>query len=490
MIKVVFLFLFGVLRLFSIGPFVAGSFYPDKENDLKDFLSEKIKKAQLYTKNIEKNKIKAVIVPHAGYIYSGQIAAISYSAISKDTERFIIITPSHRVPINGAATIKEDFITPLGKIETDKEFIDELLKDKIFEEKKDSFYNEHSLEVQLPFIQYLFKKAIIVPILVNTEDIPKLIKISEKIFDVINQKKKKTIIIISSDFSHYPENEVSLISDKTMIEAIKTLDENYIYLTSKVLLSKGVLNLDTTACGLSAIIVGTHLSKLMGAKSFTLIKNSNSYLETGNEKLKSNVVGYVSAIFSEEENKKDKYTLKEEDKKILLKRARDSIKENLLGRGNLVFSHSLNQNPYFNLPKAVFVTLTTKDKGYLRGCMGTTQPQMSLYDAVAYFAQVAATEDPRFKPLQLNELENIKIEISILSNLKKVNDYKDIKKGDGVVLITKQGSGLFLPQVWKQLPNKEDFLSELCYEKAGVDKDCWKRSETQFYIFSVESFEE
>jgi AmmeMemoRadiSam system protein A len=228
----------------------------------------------------------------------------------------------------------------------------------------------------------------------------------------------------------------------------------------------------------------------MGAKSFTLIKNSNSYLETGNEKLKSNVVGYVSAIFSEEENKKDKYTLKEEDKKILLKRARDSIKENLLGRGNLVFSHSLNQNPYFNLPKAVFVTLTTKDKGYLRGCMGTTQPQMSLYDAVAYFAQVAATEDPRFKPLQLNELENIKIEISILSNLKKVNDYKDIKKGDGVVLITKQGSGLFLPQVWKQLPNKEDFLSELCYEKAGVDKDCWKRNETQFYIFSVESFEE
>jgi AmmeMemoRadiSam system protein A len=115
---------------------------------------------------------------------------------------------------------------------------------------------------------------------------------------------------------------------------------------------------------------------------------------------------------------------------------------------------------------------------------------MSLYDAVAYFAQVAASEDPRFRPVEIKEMDNIKIEISILSNLKKVNDYKDIKKGDGVVLITKQGSGLFLPQVWKQLPNKEDFLSELCYEKAGVDKDCWKRNETQFYIFSVESFEE
>jgi AmmeMemoRadiSam system protein B/AmmeMemoRadiSam system protein A len=488
MLNIVQIFLIITSHLFSIGPFVSGSFYPQEKKQIELFISEKLEKAKTYTKDINPNTISSVIVPHAGYIYSGQIAAISYSVIPKDTERFIIISPSHRVAIDGAAIIRESFLTPLGSVETDTEFINILLKEKIFEEKREAFNNEHSIEVQLPFIQYLFKKPQIVPILVNTEDISKLTKISQIIYNTIKTKPKKTIIIISSDFSHYPNTNTSILADKTMIEAIKTLDENYIYLTSKILLSKDIPNLDTAACGLSAIIVGTNLSKLMGAKSFIPIKNSNSYLETNNEKMKDNVVGYVSGVFTIVE-KKHQYILKKEDKTALLKRARNSIMDLLSGKRNTI-SQELHENVYFNLPKAVFVTLTLKDKGYLRGCMGTTHPQMSLYDAVAYFAQVAASEDPRFRPVEIKEMDNIKIEISILSNLKKVNDYKDIKKGDGVVLITKQGSGLFLPQVWKQLPNKEDFLSELCYEKAGVDKDCWKRNETQFYIFSVESFEE
>jgi len=489
MIKIFMFLFFTNLKLLSIGPFVAGSFYPENKKDLELFISEKLKKVQKYTKKIKKDDIKAIIVPHAGYIYSGEIAALSYSVIPKDIERFIIISPAHRVAINGAATIKKDFLTPLGKIKVDYEFIEELLKDKIFEENINAFYNEHSIEVQLPFIQYLFKNPVIVPVLVNTEDLSKLIKISQKIYNVIKEKNRKTFIIISSDFSHYPKNDISQISDKTMIEAIKTLNENYIYLTAKLLISKRIQDLDTAACGLSAIITGTHLSKLIGAKSFILIKNSNSYLETNNEKLKDNVVGYVSGFFSNNHSTKE-YSLKNEDKKILLEQARNAIKNILTQKNISVFSPSLHPNPYFNLPKAVFVTLTTKDKGFLRGCMGTTQPQMTLYDAVGYFAQVAATQDPRFRPLTLSELNNIKIEISILSDLKKVTNYKEIKKGDGVVLITKEGSGLFLPQVWEQIPNKEDFLNELCYEKAGVDKDCWKNTQTQFFIFSVEKFHE
>lgn len=472
--------------LFSLGPFVSGSFYPDKKEEIELFIKERINTAQTYVKNIKKDDVKAVIVPHAGYIYSGNIALISYLSIAKNTERFIILSPSHRIAIDGAATVKEDFETPLGKTEVDREFIDIILKDKIFEEKRDAFINEHSIEVQLPFIKYFFKNARIVPILLNTEDLSKLTKIAGVIKSALKKDNKKSIIIISSDFSHYPASNDSIKSDLTMVKAIETLDENYINLTSKVLLTKKVESLETTACGISAIITGVNLAKLMGANSFNLIKNSNSYLETKNEQLKDRVVGYVSGAFIEQSTRKEN-ELTKKDKKILLENARKSIINYASGKKEIIFQ-GLYDNPYFNLPKAVFVTL--KKKGNLRGCMGTTQPITGLYDAVKYFAVIAANEDPRFSPVKIEEMKDIKIEISILSSLKKINGYKDIKKGDGVVLIAKKGSGLFLPQVWEELNNKEDFLSELCYQKAGDNRDCWKDPDTQFFIFSVEKFEE
>ncbi|NLH38611.1 MAG: AmmeMemoRadiSam system protein A, partial [Elusimicrobia bacterium] len=204
---------------------------------------------------------------------------------------------------------------------------------------------------------------------------------------------------------------------------------------------------------------------------------------------KESVVGYVSGVFAKSKNTNGyKTILSEEQKKILLDEARKSIISYINGNRNII-DNTLSDIPEFNLPKAVFVTIN--ENGYLRGCIGSTEPVLLLNDAVKYFALSAAFGDRRFKPLEKGEINKIKIEISILSPLKEINDYKKIReKVDGVMVSSSKGNGLFLPQVWDYFDKKEDFLNQLCTEKAGLDKNCWKDKETKLFIFQVEKISE
>lgn len=184
--------------------------------------------------------------------------------------------------------------------------------------------------------------------------------------------------------------------------------------------------------------------------------------------------------------KETEFKISEANQKILLSLARKAIEE-YLKTGN-VLEYKTDDKELLT-PSAVFVTLTKK--GQLRGCIGTTFPQHPLYQAVINMAIAAATEDPRFPPVNLDELKDIKIEISILSPLKRVFSYKDIKeKVHGVVVRREGRSGLFLPQVWEQLPKKEEFLSQLCWGKAGLPPNAWQDPKTELYIFTVFAFEE
>ncbi|MEF3281021.1 MAG: AmmeMemoRadiSam system protein B [Elusimicrobiota bacterium] len=488
MIKILIFYL--ITLLFSdIGPYVNGKFYPDKKEDIENFIKNSFEKTKSYKKLAENLELKAIISPHAGYQFSGRLMAISYSVINGTYESFIIISPSHRVLIDGAITCDEDFLTPLGKVEVDQEFIKILKENKLFKIDKIAFENEHAIEVQLPFIQYKFKKTKIIPILVNTQDVSQLIKIAEEIKNTIEKTKRKVFIIISSDFSHYPDYETAHNSDRTAIEAIKTMNEQYFDLTQKMILSKNIKNLNTIACGSSAIIVGIRLSKLLGANTFTAFENKNSNDENPIYSSKESVVGYISGAFVYDKNiTKKQEKLETEERKYLLKKARNSIESYLKGDKNIIES-KLEQNPKLNLPKAVFVTIT--ENGYLRGCMGSTEPRLTLSDAVGYFAVVAGFNDPRFSPLKAEELKKIKIEISILSPMKKINSIDEIKqKQQGVVVVSSKGSGLFLPQVWDYFNTKEDFLGELCQQKAGLERNCWKDKNTQLFTFTVEKFEE
>lgn len=477
------------LNIFSLGPFVSGTFYPSDKKEITNFLSTAFKNAQQYNKKTNGKDIKAIISPHAGYQFSGKIAAISYSAIKGDYDTFIIIAPSHRKYIESATTTKEIFLTPLGEVYVDKDFTDLLLKNKLFNEDSNSFVNEHSVEVQLPFLQYKFKNFKIVPILVNTTDTSKLTDISRAIKEAIDKSGKKIFIIVSSDFTHYPSYDTSKIVDSSTIESLKYMDENYFYLTHKIILNKKIKNLETTACGAEAIFVGMSLSKLLGANEFIPLENKNSYDADPKNSTKESVVGYVSGVFAKSKNTNGyKTILSEEQKKILLDEARKSIISYINGNRNII-DNTLSDIPEFNLPKAVFVTIN--ENGYLRGCIGSTEPVLLLNDAVKYFALSAAFGDRRFKPLEKGEINKIKIEISILSPLKEINDYKKIReKVDGVMVSSSKGNGLFLPQVWDYFDKKEDFLNQLCTEKAGLDKNCWKDKETKLFIFQVEKFSE
>ncbi|MCK9582236.1 MAG: AmmeMemoRadiSam system protein A [Endomicrobiales bacterium] len=182
----------------------------------------------------------------------------------------------------------------------------------------------------------------------------------------------------------------------------------------------------------------------------------------------------------------EEFMISQESKDFLLKVARESIESFL--KGGLKKNMKTN-DVQLNTNAAVFVTLMKNNN--LRGCIGTTAAYKPLYKAVAQMAVAAAIEDTRFNEVGLEELNDIKIEISVLSPLARVKSAEKIRRNiDGVMVKKENRSGLFLPQVWKELPNKEDFLSELCSQKAGLESDAWKDESTELYTFSVVSFED
>lgn len=472
--------------LSALEPSFNGSFYPKTEKEINDLIS-KIFEQTPQNKNL--SKAIAAIVPHAGYIYSASIAANVYKSIPQ-SDIYFIISPSHKHWFDDAILCNDTFKTPLGNVETDQEIVKKLIyssENKLFINDCQKFIGEHAIEIQLPFLQHRFKNQFkIIPILINTTNYEKIKRMAQTIKNIMNLENKKTFYIISSDLSHYPEYEKAKTLDLTFIEAIKRMDIFYLDLTSKILLSKGIENYQTSACGLSAILLGIEISKQYGYHSFEMIQYKNSYDTNPVFADKKSVVGYTASIFT---NNKINYEqeLSNEEHKILLTFARKSIEDALENKGlNL---NEIYQNIKFNMPQAVFVTLT--QNGNLRGCMGTTEPRLILGDAVKYFARIAAFNDPRFSPLKKDEIKKTKIEISILSPLTKIKDYTLIKeKKDGVVIASKKGSGLFLPQVWEYFSTKEEFLSELCSQKAGLPSDCWKSNDTEIFIFNVEKFSE
>lgn len=476
------LLLIPLLLKSEIGPYVNGHFYPKESKDIKNFISEAFNKIINYKTT---TKFIGAIVPHAGYIYSGTIAAYVYKIIPK-ADVYFIIAPSHRYWIDKLVMCDENFKTPLGNIEVEKDIVKSLSKNDPFSLDCSKFVGEHAIEVQLPFLQYRFKDSFkIVPILVNTQDTKTLNDAAKLIKKISDENKKNIFYIVSSDLSHYPEYDKAKILDLTLIESIKHMDSFYLDLTSKLLLSKNIENYQTSACGLAGIMLGIELSKLYGANMYENIIYKNSYDTNPKMAEKKSVVGYTAGFFTiSKETKKEFYS--DEEKKLLLHEARKSI-EDFFNKKDI--NNEISKNIKFNLPKAVFVTLT--QNGNLRGCMGTTEPRDTLLNAVRYFARVSAFGDPRFSSLKEDELTKTKIEISILSPLRKVSNYTEVKeKKDGVVIVSKRGSGLFLPQVWDYFPNKESFLTELCTQKAGLEPNCYKSKEVDIFVFDVEKFSE
>jgi len=475
-------------------PNVAGAFYPDNPRELSQMIELFLKEANPQPL---KTNIFALISPHAGYGYSGAIAAYGYKLIQgKPYKTVVVIGPSHYYGFSGVSVFPEGkFSTPLGEIEIDKEVTQKLLnKDKdIFFEPR-AFQKEHSVEVQLPFLQKVLSNAStalsislehsrradfkIVPIVMGDCELATCKKLASLLKEAIGGRQD-ILIIVSTDMYHgYDYQEAQLIDNLT-ITYLKSMDAEGLYYG----LREGKLQL----CGGFPAVSVLILAKELGHKKLEVLKHTNSAEVTGKKTKGIWTVGYVSCVIDQENEKGAVAMLNNEQRRKLLEIARKSVEAYLKTGKKIELTET---DPLLLKEMGAFVTL--REHGELRGCIGNLMGNKPLYLTIRDMAVEAATADPRFPPVQLTELENIDIEISVLSPLERIDSADKIQLGVHGVLV-KRGfnSGVFLPQVATETGwTKEEFLSNLCAHKAALPPEAWKDKSTELYIFSAEVFSE
>ena len=465
---------------------VAGKFYEARPEKLRAEVSAFLKPGALPA-----GKAAGFLVPHAGYAYSGAAAGKAFAPF-KDVrfDTLVIMATGHTMALPKGALLAEGaFETPLGLVEIDAAFCAELLKEKkLFENLPRAHEAEHAIEVQLPFLQVLKGGAVkIVPLLFNSPDADLLEEAGRAIGRAM--KGRKALFCVSSDLSHYPPGNIAEISDRSVLLALRQAMRNsspaYFDMANALLLSKASQYLDTTACGQAAMTVGAAAALELGCNDFELALYTHSGKVSGDD---SAVVGYGAGYFTEASPKPaGALDLSKEMQSELLALARKSIAAGL--ETGKAAGQPLSPRPEFNQPAAIFVTLTLD--GELRGCIGSLEPRAALSDMVASYACSAAFEDPRFERVSETELKKIKIEISVLSPLELVKTADAVKAGlHGVYVKSGRRSGTYLPQVWEHFKKKEDFLSSLCMEKAGLSADAWKGKEIELYTYTVNPFTE
>ncbi len=390
------------------------------------------------------------------------------------------------------------FRTPLALVSIDEDINKKLAQaSPLIKVIPQAHLSEHSVEVQLPFLQYLWKDFNFVPIVTGNPDLESCQKIGEAIGQAIKDysgKDKSVLLIVSSDMSHYPQGKDAEKVDRGTLSMIEQFDLQKLYTWDSQQLSLGTANLDCVLCGEGAVLITMAAAKVLGADQVTTLNYAHSGKVSGDD---SQVVGYGAAAFSvsgaekpaqsKTEIKKEEFSLSVEAQKELLFLARNSIGYFLKNRR---LPSSEIKSAELKKTAAVFVTL--RKSGQLRGCIGHTQAYLPLAEAVAQMAVAAAIEDHRFPPVTTEELKGIQIEISALSPLQPIEHPDQIVMRKHGVMVSSNGrSGLFLPQVAEETGwSKEEFLSELCSQKAGLSPRAWKDKQTKLSIFTVFSFEE
>ena len=452
---------------------VAGSFYSSDKVELKETIKGFIKEAV-----IEQKDVVGVIAPHAGYIYSGPIAGYSYKLLeNQDFDLAVVLAPSHYYGFDGVSVYNgKAFETPLGDLLIDKEAVSFVVENNNYIKKDNSvFEKEHALEVQLPFLKFIKPEVKILPLLFGRGSYDVARTISATLSEL--SKIKKIMVIVSTDLSHYHDYESAVEIDGRLISYLEKID-------SAGLMS-AISSGRSEACGYMPLLTILEYFKIKNAK-MNIIKYANSGDTAGD---KNKVVGYLSAVGTVGSRVKGQVAseeLSEEEKKTLLKIARDTLEE-YLKTGDLP-EFTVNSEKLKEV-RGAFVTL--HKNGELRGCIGNYGVE-PLYQTVMNMAISAAVHDNRFPKLTLAELDEIDIEISALSPLKNVESVDDIELGKHGVII-KQGfkQGVFLPQVATETGwSKDEFLSYLCAHKAGLPADAWKDPKTKKIVFTADVFSE
>lgn len=460
-------------------PAVAGQFYPENAKVLAKMVDQMLADA---APPAISGRIIGVQVPHAGYPYSGPTAAYAYKLLSGiDSVTVVMLGPSHRVFLQRAAVYaKGSWRTPLGDVPIDAELARKILaEDDYFVEQPEAHKEEHSLEVQLPFLQRVLPHFQIVPIMLLQPTWEQCERMGKAIGRAV--KGKKVILLASSDLYHGYDYAEAKTTDSATVGLLAAFDPRALFQS----LQEG----RAQACGGYPIVCMMIAAQELGADRAIVLHttNSNDVMgERGGYCVGYSATAFVAGNANAELSTGAENGLTEAEKKSLLEIARNTL-ESYIRTGRVPEARPLTAR--LSEKRGVFVTL--HKKGQLRGCIGYVEPVKPLYEAVSDMAIAASTEDPRFPRVQPAELSDIDIEITVLSPLIRISDPQTVVVGKHGLVMRRGGrSGLLLPQVpVEQGWNREEFLAYTCL-KAGLPKDAWKDKDTEIYIFTGEVFGE
>lgn len=436
-------------------PSVAGSFYTDNKQEL----DLQIKTFAKENKNNYEYKTRAVIVPHAGLVYSGRLAYEGISQLDSNIKNIFIFAPAHRVSFDGIGLSSFDkWKTPLGEIDVNQDICNELIKKYNAKFNDYALAPEHSIEIEVPIIQSLFDDVKIIPILIGGTDF-------KVIFDILNEYYKNTEngFIISSDLSHFLSDKKARDTDNKTAQMIETGNINDFTFNQ--------------ACGAIGIV---GLVEFANRNNYSLIRidMTNSSEATTD---KSSVVGY-GCWFLYEGDKNE--FIKKYYSNLVIDIAKNTLKTSFTKE-----RMTINYPQVLNELGACFVTLEKQEQ--LRGCIGSIIAHQPLIADLVQHARNSAFHDYRFNPVIESELKDIKVSISILTEPKKIDftDEEDLLNKmvpniDGIIIKDRQYQAVYLPLVWEQLPDKKMFLNSLKV-KAGLSPTYFSKTFEAYRFESI-----
>ncbi|MEO5369597.1 MAG: AmmeMemoRadiSam system protein B [Magnetococcus sp. DMHC-1] len=484
-------------------PAWAGSWYPATSKELGSFLDRAMESAKPAPLT-GKGPLRALIVPHAGYRYSGATAAAAFKLLREHPplRRIIVIGPSHRQGFAGISIPDvTHFETPLGRIPLDQQAIAALRTTPLFQNLPTAHQLEHSIEIELPFLQRVVPGSWqLLPILVGSLNAAEVVQVADLLRPLADDA---TLVVVSSDFTHFGANYnyLPFSKDAQLPNRIRELDQGAIdhilHLDGPGLLQYKQKT-DITACGLLPMAILLHMAG--EGTTATLLQYATSGEMTQDY---SNSVSYVAMAFtrpqpfSARENpaksgSTSSGNLPQEDMSLLLNIARATLQKAVTQRegnldaqdilGNVSLSNRMQQ------PAGAFVTL--KKNGELRGCIGHIQPVRPLFEAVMENAVSAALADTRFKPVTRDELQQLTVEVSVLSPMRPIASLDEYQVArHGIVLIKNGRRAVFLPEVaTEQKWDRDTTLTQLA-RKAGLPDDAWKDN-ARFEVFTTQTIHE
>ena len=489
-LSIVCVFLFSAAAAQAKRADLAGLWYEGSPEVLRKEIESYLENARV--PRIEGDVI-GVIAPHAGLEYSGSIAAYGYKVLEKDPPELVVLVGfTHRAPSKESIAILTDdaFTTPLGAALIDREVTQEFLRySPRIKNMPRAFVSENSIEMEIPLIQVALKDARLVIMAITDQRLETAKVLADALYDVLKDKKNY-VMVASTDLCHYLEYKKAKKKDADTIRALEAFKPDDFY-------AKSVLQQHDMMCGPGAVYAVMKACKRLGADEVKVLKYANS---GDTSKKKDNVVGYLSAVFIRPQttshepqatinDNKEQTMLNSDQRQKLLKIARDSINHYFKTGEPLDVNVA---DDLLNEEMGAFVTL--HNKGQLRGCIGHMEGKQPLCLTVRDMAIAAASQDPRFRfdPVTLNEMDEIDLEISVLSPMEKIDDPYTIEPGKhGVRVEMGWKGGVYLPQVaTEQGWDRETFLNSLCSEKAGIPRDAWKTGECDIYVFTAEVFGE